>query len=157
MLWPTCRLPELQGWRFQHRRSLDADLLEFSDEHLIEYEIGYKSMMMDDRVALQIALFTTTARTSRLKAHWYVFALITRRRYRLFGNAFRYQPGTEINAGMGCDRHAWTGLRRLAGRCRDDHHEFGEDLLPGPGTCAGLHVQHSCPLAKRAMVRKPFW
>lgn len=48
--------------------SLDADLREFDEEHLIEYELGYKSMFADDSVSLQIALFHDDRKDQQVKS-----------------------------------------------------------------------------------------
>ena len=48
--------------------SLDLDLREFDEEHLIEYELGVKSMLIDDTVALQVALFYDDRKDQQVKS-----------------------------------------------------------------------------------------
>ena len=112
--------------------SLDADLREFSDEHLIEYEIGYKSMLMDDRVALQIALFYDDRQDQQVKSSLVrVRPDNTTAFVDFFGNAAEgTNRGLEINAKwavtdtLGLDFSAgW-----LDAVFDDFINEFGEDL-----------------------------
>ena len=48
--------------------SLDEDLREFDEEYLIEYELGFKSLLADDRVALQMALFYDDRHDQQVKS-----------------------------------------------------------------------------------------
>ncbi|MBT4161266.1 MAG: TonB-dependent receptor [Gammaproteobacteria bacterium] len=48
--------------------SLDADLREFDEEYLIEYELGLKTMLVDDQVALQMAIFYDDRRDQQVKS-----------------------------------------------------------------------------------------
>ena len=48
--------------------SLDADLREFDEEHLIEYEVGYKTLLLDGNMALQIALFSDDRQDQQVKS-----------------------------------------------------------------------------------------
>ncbi len=48
--------------------SLDADLREFDEEYLIEYEIGLKTMLAEDRVALQLAVFYDDRHDQQVKS-----------------------------------------------------------------------------------------
>ena len=48
--------------------SLDTDLREFDEEYLIEYELGYKTLMLNNNVALQIALFYDDRQDQQVKS-----------------------------------------------------------------------------------------
>jgi len=48
--------------------SLDADLREFDEEHLVEYELGLKTMLADETVALQLALFYDDRKDQQVKS-----------------------------------------------------------------------------------------
>lgn len=48
--------------------SLDADLREFDEEYLIEYEVGLKTMLAEDRIALQVAAFYDDRRDQQVKS-----------------------------------------------------------------------------------------
>ena len=48
--------------------SLNADLREFDEEYLIEYELGYKAMLMNGNVGLQIAVFYDDRRDQQVKS-----------------------------------------------------------------------------------------
>ena len=48
--------------------SLDTDLREFDEEYLIEYELGYKTLMHNNNVALQIALFYDDRQDQQVKS-----------------------------------------------------------------------------------------
>ncbi len=48
--------------------SLDADLRSFDEEYLIEYELGVKTLLANERVALQIALFFDDRHDQQVKS-----------------------------------------------------------------------------------------
>ena len=48
--------------------SLNADLREFDEEYLIEYELGYKAMLMNGNVGLQIAVFYDDRQDQQVKS-----------------------------------------------------------------------------------------
>lgn len=48
--------------------SLDADLREFDEEYLVEYELGYKATLLDDSLALQLALFHDDRHDQQVKS-----------------------------------------------------------------------------------------
>ena len=48
--------------------TLDADLREFDEEYLIEYEAGYKASLADTTVDLQLALFVTDRHDQQVKS-----------------------------------------------------------------------------------------
>jgi len=48
--------------------SLDTDLREFHEEYLIEWELGYKTLMLNDNVTLQIALFYDDRQDQQVKS-----------------------------------------------------------------------------------------
>ncbi len=48
--------------------SLNADFREFDEEYLIEYELGYKAMLMNGNVGLQIAVFYDDRRDQQVKS-----------------------------------------------------------------------------------------
>ncbi len=48
--------------------SLDADLRTFDEEYLIEYELGYKTMLADGAVGLQIAVFYDDRHDQQVKS-----------------------------------------------------------------------------------------
>lgn len=48
--------------------SLDEDLREFDEEFLIEYEIGFKSQLLDNRIQLRTAIFYDDRRGQQVKS-----------------------------------------------------------------------------------------
>ena len=48
--------------------SLDADLRSFDEEYLIEYELGVKTLLANERVALQLALFFDDRHDQQIKS-----------------------------------------------------------------------------------------
>lgn len=48
--------------------SLDADLREFDEENMVEYELGLKSLLLDDSLALQVALFYDDRQDQQVKS-----------------------------------------------------------------------------------------
>ena len=48
--------------------SLDADLREFDEEYLVEIELGYKATLLDDNLALQLALFHDDRHDQQVKS-----------------------------------------------------------------------------------------
>jgi len=48
--------------------TLDADLRSFDEEYLIEYEIGLKTMLADDTLALQLAVFYDDRKDQQVKS-----------------------------------------------------------------------------------------
>ncbi|MFP6807077.1 MAG: TonB-dependent receptor [Pseudomonadales bacterium] len=48
--------------------SLDEDLREFDEEFLIEYEIGFKSQLLDNRIQLRTAVFYDDRRDQQVKS-----------------------------------------------------------------------------------------
>ena len=48
--------------------SLDTDLREFDEEYLVELELGYKATMLDDSLALQLALFHDDRHDQQVKS-----------------------------------------------------------------------------------------
>lgn len=48
--------------------SLDADLRSFDEEYLIEYELGVKALLANERVALQLALFYDDRHDQQVKS-----------------------------------------------------------------------------------------
>ncbi len=113
--------------------SLDADLRNFDEEYLIEYEIGLKTRLLEDRLALQLALFYDDRKDQQVKSSIVVPIMDSNavEFIDFFGNAAEgTNRGFEVNADWIISERFWLTASAgwLDAEFDDFINEFGEDL-----------------------------
>lgn len=112
--------------------SLDADLRRFDEEYLIEYEIGLKTRLLDERLALQLALFYDDRNDQQVKS-----SLVRPRPdgstefIDFFGNAAEgTNRGVEVDVNWIISDRFWltANVGWLEAEFDEFINEFGEDL-----------------------------
>ncbi len=112
--------------------TLDADLRSFDEEYLIEYEIGMKSLLADDQLQLQIALFYDDRHDQQVKS-----SLVRQRPdgstefIDFLGNAAEgTNKGVEVDLNWYISENFWITANAgwLDAEFDEFINEFGEDL-----------------------------
>ena len=112
--------------------TLDADLRSFDEEYLIEYEIGLKTMLADDTVAVQLAIFYDDREDQQVKS-----SLVRERPngstefIDFLGNAAEgTNKGVEIDVNWSVSDNFWITANAgwLDAKFDTFINEFGEDL-----------------------------